>query len=82
MKRTMLFLVALICLLVSSATAEVNTATTVVPKSGYPAPVYKICVDGLLFYIIDTVVGQAMVQVFEPSKELNGPPQVKVCTGN
>lgn len=82
MKRTMLFLVALICLLVSSATAEVNTATTVVPKSGYPAPVYKICVDGLLFYIVDTVGGCTMVQVFEPSKELNGPPQVKICTGN
>ena len=82
MKRTMLFLVALICLLVSSATAEVNTATTVVPMSGYPPPLYKICVDGLLFYIVDSVGGRTMVQVFEPSKELNGPPQVKVCTGN
>ena len=82
MKRPMLFFVALICLLVSSATAAVNQATTVVPMSGYPAPVYKICVDGLLFYIVDKVGGTAMVQVFEPSKELNGPPQVKVCTGN
>lgn len=81
MKRTMLFFVALICLLVSSAYCA-ETAKTVVADGTYAPTVYKICIDGLLFYAMSTVNGKSMVQVFQPASVRHLPPQPKECIGN
>lgn len=82
MKRTMLYIVALTCLLVSSVYCAEETANAVIPLNSYTPAVYKICIDGLLFYTIDSVSGKVLTQVFEKSKAAHLPPQPKGCVGN
>lgn len=82
MKKILYTIIILLSLTVNSFAQTIVTAPQVIPSSeGVNTTIYKVCIDGLLFYIITTVNGKAMVQPFEHSPRLDFPPQPIRCIG-